>query len=451
MKFIANTFILIFLLVSIKSSAQPKPGEIIDMVIGIVGNNTILKSDIENQYIQYKAQGLGENGDVKCQIFEDMLFQKLLITQADLDSIEIPDKELEAELDHRINMFISQIGSEEKLEQYYNKKIREIKAEFKDIIKDQLLAQKMQQKLTKDIKLTPSDIQKYFNSLSADSLPQLGSNTEIQQLVKYPKISEIEKQEILDKLEVLRKRVLAGEKFSTLAVLYSEDPGSAKSGGELGFVGRTDLVPEFAAAAFKLKEPNEISRVIETEYGYHVIQLIERKGERINVRHILMTPKVSFAESQKVAALMDSLFKIIKSDSLKMEDAVVTFSEDDKSKNNSGLMYNVANGTTKFEDEQIEPRTKLTIQDLKIDELSKPFETKDDKGRQVYKIVRVKSKVKAHTANLKDDYKEIQEMALGAERQRIIKEWITTKLNSTYIRIDDSFKNCKFNYGNWVK
>lgn len=443
-------FIILFLITN-QGMSQPKPQEVIDMVLGVVGNNIILKSDIENQFIQYKAQGLSESGDVKCQIFEDLLFQKLLINQADLDSLEVSEKELESELDHRISMFIAQIGSEEKLEQYYNKKIREIKAEFKDIIKDQLLAQKMQQKLTKDIKLTPSDVQKYFNSLPSDSLPQLGSSTEIQQIAKYPKISESEKQEIVDKLEAIRKRVLSGEKFSTLAVLYSEDPGSSKNGGELGFVGRTDLVPEFAGAAFKLKEPNEISRVVETEYGYHIIQLIERKGERINVRHILMSPKVSFAELQKVAGLMDSLYKVIQSDSLKMEDAVIDFSEDEKSKNNSGLMYNPYNGTTRFEDEQIDPRTKFTIQELKIDELSKPFETKDDKGRQVYKIVRVKTRIKSHIANLKDDYKEIQEMAMGAERQRLIREWITSKLTNTYIRIDDSYKNCTFSYGKWVK
>lgn len=431
--------------------AQPQSGEIIDQVISVVGTNVILKSDIENQFMQYKAQGLGDDGDAKCQILEEMLFQKLLINQAELDSLQVPEKEIDAELDHRINTFISQIGSEEKLELYYNKKIREIKAEFKEIIKDQLLAQKMQQKLTKDIKLTPSDVQKFFRNIPVDSLPKVNSSTEIQQIVMYPKVSEVEKQEIHDKLEAMRKRVLAGEKFSTLAVLYSEDQGSARNGGELGFVGRTDLVPEFAGVAFKLKEPGDVSRVVETEYGYHIIQLIERKGEKINARHILLSPKVSPNESVRIAGRIDSLYNKLKADSILFDDAVAQFSEDEKSKNNNGLMYNPYTGSAKFEDEHLDPRTKFTIQDLKIDEVSKPFESKDEKGKQVYKIVRVKSKTKAHTANLKDDYKEIQEMAIAFEKQNTVKEWIKSKIENTFINIDKTYANCSFKYGKWVK
>ena len=249
--------IIIFFIQISSTQAQPPEGKVIDQVLGIVGNKIILKSDIENQFIQYKAQGLSDDGDIKCQILEEMLFQKLLVTQADLDSLEISDKELEGELDHRINTFITQIGSEEKLEQYYNKSIREIKADFKEIIKDQLLAQKMQQKLTKDVKLTPADVQKFYRSIPTDSLPQVNGFHEIYQIVKYPAFTDEEKQLIRERLEGFRTRVQAGEKFSTLAVLYSEDPGSAKSGGELGFVGRNDLVPEFAAVAFKMKNPGD--------------------------------------------------------------------------------------------------------------------------------------------------------------------------------------------------
>ena len=428
-----------------------KAGEIIDQVLGVVGNNIILKSEIEDQYLQYKAQNLPEEGDVKCQLLEEMLFQKLLINQAELDSLQVSDKEIEGELENTINRFIAQIGSEERLEQLYNKKIREIKAEFKELIKDRLLAQKMQQKLTKDIKLTPADVQRFFKNIPKDSLPVVNTTTEIQQIARYPKISDEEKTLIREKLDEYRKRVMAGEKFSTLAKMYSEDPGTAAKGGELGLLSRTDLVPEFAGVAFKLKEPGEISRIVETEYGFHIIQLIERKGELINARHILLIPKVSSVEAMKVANFMDSLYTKLTKDTLKMDNAVAGFSEDEKSKNNGGLMYNMYTGSTKFDDEHIDPRTKLTIQDLKIGEISKPFETRDEKGKQVYKIACLKSRVKTHTANLKDDYKELQDMAIAFERQRAVKEWIKTKLDNTYIHIDESFKNCRFSYGNWAK
>ncbi|HBX49912.1 MAG: hypothetical protein A2275_10315 [Bacteroidetes bacterium RIFOXYA12_FULL_35_11] len=443
--------IIIFFIQISSTQAQPPEGKVIDQVLGIVGNKIILKSDIENQFIQYKAQGLSDDGDIKCQILEEMLFQKLLVTQADLDSLEISDKELEGELDHRINTFITQIGSEEKLEQYYNKSIREIKADFKEIIKDQLLAQKMQQKLTKDVKLTPADVQKFYRSIPTDSLPQVNGFHEIYQIVKYPAFTDEEKQLIRERLEGFRTRVQAGEKFSTLAVLYSEDPGSAKSGGELGFVGRNDLVPEFAAVAFKMKNPGDVSRVVETEYGFHIIQLIERKGERINVRHILLSPKVSTDEAVKAANLMDSVYVLLTKDTLKFEDAVQKFSEDDRSKNASGLMVNQYTGNTKFEDDHIDPKTKFVIQNLKIGEISKPFETKDDRGKQVYKIVSVKSKVKTHAANLTDDYKEIQDMAVAMEKQKTVKNWINKKIESTYLKIDESYKNCTFEYGKWNK
>ena len=452
-KHILRIFIFIITLTVTRfNCSTAQEGKIIDQIIAIVGSNIILQSDIENQYLQAQAQGYLSRGDLKCEILEELLYQKLLLNQANLDSIEVTESQVESALDTRLKMFINQVGSEEKLEQYFNKSILEIKSDLKDIIRDQMLTQKMQGKITDEIKITPSDVRSYYKNIPKDSLPLINAEYQIEQIVKYPAVSEKEKQEVKEKLEGFSSQVIEGKKkFSTLAILYSEDKESAKSGGDLGYVGRADLVPEFAAAAFNLKEKDEISKVVETQYGYHIIQLIERKGERVNVRHILLSPKPSVESIIKSGNYLDSITSLIRTGKITFENAAQKFSEDEKTKNNGGLLINEETGSSKLTADEIDKITSIYLKNIVQGEISKAFETKDDKSRTVYKIIYLKSLTLPHTANLTDDYQRIQDMALANKKQKTVDEWINKKLKSTYIHIDDTFIKCKFKNATWIK
>jgi peptidyl-prolyl cis-trans isomerase SurA len=426
--------------------------KIIDRIIAVVGSNIILQSDIENQYLQAQAQGYASKGDLRCEILEELLYQKLLLNQANLDSIEVTESQVESALDSRLRMFVGQVGSEEKLEQYFNKSILEIKSDLKDIIRDQMLTQKMQGNITDDIKVTPSEVRGYYRNIPEDSLPLVSAEYQIEQIVKYPVISETEKLEVKERLEGFREQVSSGKKkFSTLAILYSDDKESAKNGGDLGFVGRTDLVPEFAAAAFSLKEKDEISKVMETQYGYHIIQLIERKGEKVNVRHILISPEPSIEEIVKAGNFLDSISILIRTGKVSFEDAAQKYSEDEKTRNNGGLLINEMTGSSKLTSDEIDKITNIYIKNIKVGEITKPFEAKDEKGRTIYKIVYVKSLTPPHTSNLTDDYQKIQDMALANKKQTTVDDWINKKLKSTYIHIDESFKTCRFRNMDWIR
>jgi peptidyl-prolyl cis-trans isomerase SurA len=431
-----------------KVDSQEKK-EVIDKVVAIVGKNIILLSDIENQYLNYKLQGelSGSPEEMKCSIFEDLLFQNLLVAEADVDSIVVENSQVNSELDRRISMFINQFGSQEKLERYYNKTLPEIKSELFKIIKNQLLAQQEQQKIIGDVSVTPSEIKTFYKNIPEDSLPLIKTEYVIQQIVKEPPISIEEKLRVKEQLLDLRKRILKGENFSTLAILYSEDPGSAKKGGELGFYGRGQLYPEFEAAAFKLKE-GEISDVVETEAGYHIIQLIERKGDYINVRHILLVPKVSPLDLLKARNELDSIASLIRHDSITFDKAVIKFS-DDPNKNNGGYLLNPYTGGTSFEAEQLDPQVAFVIEKLKPGEISNPVPMKTEKQQDAYRILYLKHKTPPHRANLKDDYPKIQEWALQNKQKEAIDKWVDEKSKTTYIKIDDSFKKCKFKF-DWL-
>ena len=439
--------LFIFITICSNSFAQTK---MVDQVIAVVGKNIILESDIENQRLQLQSQGYYSSDDIKCEVFEDMLFQKLLLNQAILDSIEVSDAEVKSDLDRRIQYFISQIGSQEKLEEFYGKSLIEIKAEFSKVIKDQLITQKMRQEITKDLKITPSEVRSFFKQLPKDSLPYIKAEVEIQQLCKYPKVEDTEILRVKEQLRKFKERVNNENNFATLAVLYSEDPGSAKNGGELGFVGRGDLVPEFAAVAFNLKE-GEVSRIVKTEYGYHIIQLIERRGERINVRHILLKPKISSYEKINARHFLDSVSTLIRNDSINFKNAVLKFSDDKETVFNAGVIVNPQTNATKFELDQVDAATSYAIKNIKVGEISKPFESTDSKGKLVYKIVRLKSKTESHTANMDDDYQKIQDAALEKRKQEFIGSWIEKKQKSTFIKVDDSYKNCNFKYEGWLE
>jgi peptidyl-prolyl cis-trans isomerase SurA len=439
--------IIIFLFISqVGLFAQ---GKIVDEIVAVVGDRVILESDLEKQAIQYRQQGYFGDGNIKCEILEEQLYQKMLLNQAELDSIEVSEAEIDGEMNRRIQMFISQLGSEEKLEEFYGKSIIEIKEEFRPIVSDQIRSQRMQMELTRDLDVTPTDVRKFYEAIPKDSLPLISTKLELQQIVSHPEISEVDILAVKEKLQSYRERIEKGERFATLAALYSQDEGTAAKGGKLGYVGRNDLVPEFAAVAFKL-EKGQVSRVVKSEYGYHIIQMIDRRGEKINVRHILLKPKVKIEEKVASQSFLDSIRKQLLHDTLEWNEAAMMYSDDEDTKTNAGTIINYQSGSSQFEQSQVKPSIAFAIKDLKEGEISKPFEDKTATGQTVYKIVRIKKKTESHKANLVDDYQEIQEMALVKKKEEFVEEWVATKRESTYIRIDDQYTDCKFKY-KWLK
>jgi peptidyl-prolyl cis-trans isomerase SurA len=443
--FISATLILL----TFNLSAQDQ--FIADRVIANVGDKIILQSDIENQVIQLKAQGSQGRGDIKCEVFEEMLVQKLLLIQAELDSIEIGMNQVEGELENRLNYFIRQIGSQEKLEEFYNKSIIEIKEDFRPLIREQILTQTMQRNLVSGVKVSPKEVEAFYKKLPTDSIPMVNTHYQINQIAVYPPEDEISRAEAREKLLNIRERIINGERFSTLAVLYSEDPGSARRGGELGFRTRDELDPEFAKAAFRLTDDGGVSRIVESEYGFHIIQLIAKQGSQVNVRHILITPKVDIQQKIKAKNKLDSIANLIRNDSITFTNAALRFSEDEQSRLNDGLMVNPMNSSTKFDLEELPKAEYNIVKDLEKGEISEPFETVDNKGKPIFKIIKIAKKIDAHKANLKDDYEMIEEIAVMQKQQQKFEEWLKESKKKTCIHIDDSFINCKFLKDGWVK
>ncbi len=420
---------------------------IVDRVVAVVGNKPILESSIESQYLQAKARNLNTT---KCNIYEEMLYQKLLVAQADIDSITVSDKEVEEEIQDRLEQFINQMGGIDKMEENFNKPIGEIKADLRDVTEDQLLAARERNEIVKDVKVSPSEVQNFYKKLNKDSLPLIDLQIEMCQIAIYPEISQKDIDDVQKRLLSFRDDVLNnGALFETKAILYSEDPGSATSGGELGFMSRKELMPEFSAAAFQLKK-DSISGIVKTDYGYHIIQMIDRKGERINVRHILMKPKFTPEAKQKARQKADSIYKILQEGKLTFEDAARLYSQDDKTNKNGGIMINRYTADTKFMVEHIYPTNYYNIKNLKAGEYSRPFETFDDLGAQVYKIILVKTKEAPHVASIETDYQTIQNMALNQKQEEAISKWKGEKAQSTYIKIVKDYKKCPFEYDGWL-
>jgi peptidyl-prolyl cis-trans isomerase SurA len=437
--------ILIFTLTPASFMAQ----NVIDQVIAVVGDEPILKSEIETQALQMQSQGYISEGDINCELLEEMLFQKLLLKQAKQDSIEITSAEVDNELNRRLGVFIRRLGSEQKLEEYYQKSIPEIKADFRDMIKEQMLTQRMQQQITSDVSMTPAEVREYFNNIPEDSLPLIPTSYTLKQIVMYPKVSDEEKQRCRKKISEMRDRILDGENFSTLAVLYSDDPGSAAKGGELGFVSRTDLVPEFASTAFDLEPEDTVSRIIETEFGFHILKLIEKKGNLVNVRHILVTPRTGVEEQRETRKILQDIRGKIIADSISFEEAAETYSEDESTASSGGTMMNMQTGKTTFAANELDPLARDVIEELEPGELSKVIKTRDARGKPVLKFFKLQKKVPQHQANMKDDYQRYQEEALAKKKQNVINDWINRQLKSTYVKIDDSYQGCEFKYADW--
>lgn len=428
------------------STVFAQQAQVIDKVVAVVGKNIIMQSDIEDQYMQYRLQGgiKGSASSIRCEILEDQLFRKLMLNQAELDSIEATDEQIDQEIEYRIRYYVNQLGSQEKLEKYYDKTIKEIREELRTIIKEQKLIEEVQRKIVEGINATPSDVRNFYNSIPKDSIPMVSAHYEIAQLVKKPPITLDEKLAVKDRLYGLRNRILKGERFSTLALLYSEDPGSAKKGGELGFQGRGELVPEFEAAAFALKD-GEISEVIETEYGFHILQLIERRGDYVNVRHILLTVKVSPDALQQAYNELDSIANLIRNDSITFDEAVTKFSDEDD-KMNGGYLVNAKDGSTLFAAEDLDQQVSVVVNRLQVGEVSNPVPMKTKNDKDAYRLLIIKKKTTPHKANLEEDYALIQQWTMQKLRQDAINKWIDAKSSKAYVKICDEYKDCDFQF-----
>ena len=430
------------------SNAQDK---VIDQIVAVVGSNPILKSDIETQAIQMQAQGVTTQGDQKCEILEQLLEQKLLLAEAELDTlIIVTDNQINQQMDRRMNYFVENIGSEKEVEKYFNKPIVQLKAEMSETIKEQLKTEQMQGKIIEKVSATPSEVRQFFRQLPSKEIPEIGSQLEYAQLTILPAITEKEDLEVKAKLRDFKKRVENGDNFATLAIMSSEDPGSARNGGEMDYVGRAMLDQAFATEAFSLK-PNQISKVVKSEYGYHIIQLIDRKGEKIKCRHILLKAKLDPKELELAKNRIDSIADFVRKGKISWEQATYLYSSDKNTRNNGGLVTSQRNGSSKFEVADLDPDVSKVITTMNIGETSRPFPTIDDKQRQVYKIVKLLNKTKAHPANLQEDYQSLSEMFLAKKKEDIYRKWIAKQQAKTYIHVDDSYANCNFKLKSWKK
>ncbi len=451
-----NWIIIALMFLALPMMAQNRQPQVIDKVVAVVGKNIILQSDIENQYIQYRVQGLaaGTGKEIRSRILEDLLLQKLMLNQAEMDSITVTDDQVEADMEQRIRYFIARIGSQEKLEEQFGKSMAEIKDEVRQARRDQMLQEQVQAKIMQNVTVTPKEVKDFFHDIPKDSLPTISPSYEIVQIVKRPPVSIDEKLQVKDRLYQIRKRILEGESsFSTMAVLYSEDPGSARQGGELGFAGKGVYATEFENVAFNLRD-GEISDVVETEFGFHIIQLIERRGETINCRHILLTAKVPVEALEKAQNQLDSVAQLIRNGDMTFEEACKKFSDDD-SKSNGGYLTNAVSGGNWLSLQDLQelegsyPEYKnlaFVISRLNVGEVSDPLPMTTNENNDAFRLVMVKRKTEAHQANLKDDYNLIQNWALGQKRQEAIGKWVKDKAAKAYIRLDENYKNNDFYY-----
>ena len=436
-----TVFVLCLVMSVVAASGQKKS---LDKVAAVVGNSIILNSDIERQYDEYLAQGNQANQAVKCQVLQQLLTQKLLSQQAIIDSVIVKDDEVDNEVDRRMRSFIQRAGGQDKLEAFLGKSTIQYKDEIRPDIRELLTAQKMQQKITEKVSVTPQDVKNYFNAIPKDSLPAINKEVEIAQIVFNPKLTREEKQVSREKAEALRERIKKGEDFGTLATLYSQDPGSAPAGGDLGFADRSTFVKEFAAMAFKLKA-GEISPVFETDYGFHFLQIIERRGEQVHVRHILIIPEVTQASLARAKTKADSIYNIIKTMKVDFSSAATAFSDDNETKYNGGMMLNaedVQTRSTFIPTDKLDPQIALVVDTMKVGSISPPSLFVDKNNKKSYKILYLKSKTDAHKANLAQDFPKLKDAASESKINKTVSEWFEKRRKETYINIDPEYQTC---------
>lgn len=431
--------------------AQPKKN-VVDEVAWVVGDEAIFRSDVEEMYAQMRSDGTPVGGNPYCVIPEQLAVEKLYLHQARIDTVEAPEGQVQQAVDKRLNFFIANLGSKEKVEEFFRKPLPLLRDQLVEIMRNNYIIEQVQSSLTKDVKATPADVRRYFAALPPDSIPFIPTQVESQIISINPVVPQQEIDDVKARLRDYADRVNKGESdFSTLAIMYSED-GSAMNGGELGFNGRSAWVPEFANVAFNLSDPKKVSRIVETEYGYHIIQLIEKRGDQVNVRHILLTPRVSQKDLADATQRLDSVRKEIVGGAITFDEAARFISQDKDTRNNRGVMVNEQSGSSRFEMQDLPQEVARRIETMQPGDISEPFVMKDvRKNKDVAVIVRLTNRIPGHRANLSDDYNLIKQMYEASRKNEILKEWVEQKIKDTYVRIEEGWDGCDFKYSGWQK
>ncbi|MCR5366594.1 MAG: peptidylprolyl isomerase [Prevotella sp.] len=465
--------VLFYILSFIFSHAVAQPnaqtdslGTIVDEVIWVVGDEAILKSDVEGMRLQGQQEGLRWKGDPDCAIPEQIAVQKLYLNQAIIDSVEVTESEISQGVEQYIENMISMIGSREKLEEYQGKTLSQIRSELRDSYRERQMVQGMQQKLVKDIAVTPAEVRRYFKDMPLDSIPFVPTEVEVQIITQQPRVEQEEINRVKERLREFTDRINKGEtSFQTLARLYSQD-GSARNGGELGYTGRAGWVPEFANVAFNLTDPKRVSKIVETEFGFHIIQLIDKRGDKINVRHILLKPEISDDAIQKAHNRLDSVANDVragtvpealkpyfKGETFTFEDAVSIYSDDKDTRNNNGLMANVTQEgrTSRFKLADLPQEVAKVVDGMQVGEVSKPFEMMNERGKTVCAIVKLKSRTEGHKATITEDFQILKNLVLEKRRHDKLHQWVVNRIKSTYVRINERYRDCQFEYEGWVR
>lgn len=427
---------------------------IVDEIIWVVGNEPILLSDVEETRISSEAYGQPVDNPY-CTIPEQIAVNKLFVHQAELDSVTVSESDVIRAVDNRINESIQAFGSRDALEQMYGRSVSQMRENLKKQYREQMMADEVRQKLTTDVKATPAEVREYFKNVPNDSLPFIPTQVEVQIITSVPEVPRAEVERIENKLREYARRVNSGEAdFSTLAKFYSED-GSARNGGELGYMGRNQLVPEFANVAFTLNDPKKVSKIVRSEYGYHIIQLIDKKGDKINVRHILLKPHIDDSEIEKGIARLDSIANDIRANKFTFDAAALALSDDKDTRNNHGLMANVdqQNGTvsSRFEMQDLPADVAKVVDTLSVGQISRAFRMTNDKGQEVCAVVMLKNRIEGHPANMTEDFQTLRDVVVNKRKEEKIEQWIKDKIKTTYVRISPDWRNCKFHYEGWVK
>ncbi|MDO4993953.1 MAG: peptidylprolyl isomerase [Bacteroidales bacterium] len=449
-----NGIIGILLLASASLHAQ---NNVIDEVVWVVGEEAILKSEVEQSRIEMQSMGQRMEGDPYCVIPEQLAIQKLFLHQAAIDSVEVTDATVGQDVEARINFYIQQIGSREKVEEYFGKTLPQIRETLFDLIKNEKMIDEVKYNLVKDIKVTPAQVRRFYKEQPEDSIPFIPTMYEVQLMTISPKVAPAEIERVKNLLRDITEQVNSGKaQFSSMALRYSEDRESASHGGELGFSSRSNFVPEFSAVAFNLTDPKTVSKIVETEYGFHIIQMIEKRGDRMNVRHILIKPRVS--DDELVAALnqMDSILVDINNKKYTFEEAVYAYSSDKETRSNYGIMVNSSResdyaGTSRFELKDLPSEVAKQVSGMSVGDTSKPFIMVNSKGKEVVAVVRLKNRINGHRATMQDDYQQLQDLLVAKLNEERVEEWIREMQQKTYIRINDDWRNCEFKYPGWIK
>lgn len=457
MKKTRNLLLTLMLALPMVGGAFSGDGSVIDEVIWVVGDEAILMSDVESARMQAAMEGTKWNGDPDCVIPEQIAVQKLFKHQAQIDSIEVTDADVAAEVEQYINYWLEMVdGSRERLEEYRHKPLSQIRNDLREDLKDRRMVQKMKQKLVEDISVTPAEVRRYFKDMPQDSLPFVPTEVEVQIVQMTPRITVEELNRVKDELRGYTDRINKGEtSFQTLARLYSEDPGSARRGGEIGFSGRAMLDPAFAAVAFNLTDPKKVSKIVESEFGFHIIQLIEKRGDKVNVRHILKKPVVSDEAVEKALGRLDSIANDIRAEKFSFEEAASLISDDKETRNNKGLMSNsdmqTGRITSRFQMQDLPPEVAKVVDTMQVGQVSRAFTMINQRGKTVCLVAKLKNRIDGHKASISEDFQTLKDVVLQRRQNERVHQWVVDKIKSVYTRLNENYKDCKFEYEGWIK